>query len=57
MFFVHYIIIIISNPEKLKYVVNSCRLIRPLPTCGKLIEKLLLKRLSPIVYKKKMTPG
>jgi hypothetical protein len=48
------VIIMIPKPDKPKHIVNSYRPINILPKCGKLFEKLLLKRLYPILSEKKI---
>ena len=48
------IIILISKPEKSKHLVTSYRPISLLPRLEKLFEKLLLKRIIPIIKEKKI---
>lgn len=47
------VIIMIPKPNKPKHIVDPYRSISLLPTCGKLLKKLLLKRQFPIVSEKK----
>jgi len=50
-------IILIAKPEKPKHLVTSYRPISLLPTLGKLFEKLLLKRITPIIKEKNIIPN
>jgi len=50
-------IILIAKSEKSKHLVTSYRPISLLPTLGKLFEKLLLKRIAPIIKEKNIIPN
>lgn len=50
-------IILICKPDKPKHLVTSYRPISLLPTLGKLFEKLILKRIIPIIKEKKIIPN
>lgn len=50
-------IILIAKPEKPKHLVTSYHPISLLPTLGKLFDKLLLKRITPIIKEKNIIPN
>jgi len=51
------IILVIAKPEKPKHLVTSYRPISLLLTLGKLFEKLLLKRIAPIIKENNIIPN